>query len=348
MPFIAASGPRLRAVKLEYNAVEHCNYGCRECSHFSPHLAVRHSDLSAFERDVAALAPVYHVERFRFVGGEPLLHKQLVDFVAAVRDSGIADTIEVVTNGSMLHRVDDRLFRSIDFLSISWYADPRFDERKLALAREKCHAHGTTLKVKRANEFRMMQLTEPIGDPQLVDDVYRSCQIAHSWYCQTFLDGFFYLCSRPLFTASYLQTRGRPAPDLRRLDGVPLHEPDLRGRLEAYLARGEPLESCRHCLGTVGKRIEWGQMPLAERRATAPLGRRAEEAISRGVLAYLLRWERAERVILRLVPSLRVARALTVLKEATMRAVSENTEKRRPYRLLRGRRHATPRTTSTT
>jgi hypothetical protein len=191
----------------------------------------------------------------------------------------------------------------------------------------------------------MMQLTEPIADPRLVGEVYRSCQIAHSWYCQTFLDGFFYLCSRPLFTATYLQMRGREAPDLRRIDGVALHEPDLRDRLEAYLSRAEPLESCRHCLGTVGKRIEWGQMPLAERRSTAPLERDAEDAVSRPVLAYLLRWERAERLLLRAFPSLRLARALTVVKEATMRAVSENTERRRPYRLLpRRRRHAMSRT----
>jgi hypothetical protein len=87
-------------------------------------------------------------------------------------------------------------------------------------------------------------------------------------------------------------------------------------------------------------------MPLGERRSTAPLERRAEEAISPKVLAYLLRWQRAERMILRVVPSLWVARALTVVKEATMRAVSENTEQRRPYRLLR--RARTRRMTPTT
>jgi hypothetical protein len=86
-------------------------------------------------------------------------------------------------------------------------------------------------------------------------------------------------------------------------------------------------------------------MPLAERRSTAPLERDAEDAVSRPVLAYLLRWERAERLLLRAFPSLRLARALTVVKEATMRAVSENTERRRPYRLLpRRRRHAMSRT----
>jgi cyclic pyranopterin phosphate synthase len=347
VPFLTRSGERLRGLKLEYNTVEHCNYGCRECSHFSPHMPVRHADLDGFTSDLAALERVYHVDRFRFVGGEPLLHPDLPAFIHAVRDSKIADSVEVVTNGSMLHKADDEVFRAIDFLSISWYADARCDERKIDLAREKCRANGTTLKVKRATEFRMMQLTQPIKDEGLLSDVYRSCQIAHSWYCQTFLDGYFYLCSRPLFTAAYLRQRGGDPPDLRRLDGVALHEPDLGVRLEAYLSRTEPLASCRHCLGTVGKRIEWQQMPLAERRSTEPLDRRAEASVSRGVLAYLLRWERAERRVLRALPSLRLARLLLVVKEATMRAVSDNTEKRHPRWLARRRVSLAAKFTST-
>ena len=332
MPFIESSGSKLRSAKLEYNVVEHCNYSCRECSHFSPHMAVRMSNVEVFTRDLTALASVYHVDRFRFVGGEPLLHPNLLGFIQAVRDSGIANKIEVVTNGAMLHKAEDDLFRSIDFLHVSWYADKRCDESKIHLAEDKCRAFGTTLKTRRATEFRMMQLTHPNTDTELVQDIHRSCQIAHSWYCQTFLDGMFYLCSRPLFTRAYLQTRGQDSPDLRQIDGIALHEPDLAKRLAAYLARPEPLEACRFCLGTVGQRIEWAQMPLAERRSTSPLDRRAEEAVSGEILTYLLRWQRGERVILRTLPSLRVARLLTVAKEASMRLVSENREERRRFR----------------
>ena len=341
MPFVKRSDDKLRSIKLEYNTVEHCNYACRECSHMSPHMPVRYSGLDVFRADLEALGAVYHVDRFRFVGGEPLLHPELVEFIRSARASGIADTIEIVTNGSRLDKVPDAVFRDIDYLSISWYDDARCDQARIDRAEDRCREHGTTLKVKRAGEFRMMQLTEPISDPDLVVDVYQTCQIAHSWYCQTFLDGRFYLCSRPLFTAAYLKQRNQPAPDLKHLDGVALHEPDLRHRLQAYLSREEPLESCRHCLGTVGKRIEWGQMPLAERRSTAPLDRRADDAVSTPILTYLRRWARVERALLRLIPSLRLARTMTLVKEVTMRAVSENEEKRYPRWRSRLRRRLT-------
>ena len=45
-------------------------------------------------------------------------------------------------------------------------------------------------------------------DRRLVQDVYDTCHIAHRWHCQTFYEGRFYLCSRPIFTNSYLDKVG--------------------------------------------------------------------------------------------------------------------------------------------
>ena len=66
--------------------------------------------------------------------------------------------------------------------------------------------------------------------------------------------------------------------------GVALHESDLMGRLATYLARSEPLESCRYRLGTVGRRSR----PLQRARSWASPGsgstRRRRLTISRQVV----------------------------------------------------------------
>ncbi len=320
MPFVTSAAGRVQSIKIEYNLVDGCNYSCRECSHYSPFMAHKSADLEAFDADVRALEPVYHVRRFRFVGGEPLLHKQLLEFVRTVRRSGIADTIEVVTNGSLLDRVDDAVFREVDMFSISWYRDKRFDQAKLDRTTERCRRFGTQLKVRKIDEFRMMQLDEPITDDRLLQQVFDSCQIAHTWYCQTFYEGRFYLCSRPLFTESYLGQKRTSVGSFQEDDGVGLHEPELLKRLTRYLTRTEPLASCSFCLGTVGKKVPWGQMSPEERKSTAPLSRRAETSISSGMLRYLLGWARLERAVLRLAPSLHLSRALHLVKEAFLRA----------------------------
>ena len=320
MPFVTSAADRVQSIKIEYNLVDGCNYSCRECSHFSPFMAHKSADLGAFDADLRALEAAYHVRRFRFVGGEPLLHKQLLDFVRAVRSSGIADTIEIVTNGSLLDHADDAVFREVDSLSISWYRDRRFDQAKLDRATDRCRRFGTQLKVRKIDEFRMMQLDEPITDDRLLHQVFDSCQIAHTWYCQTFYEGRFYLCSRPIFTEGYLGQKRTGAGSFRDADGIGLHEPELFPRLMRYLTRTEPLASCSFCLGTVGKKVQWGQMPPDERKSTAPLARRAEASISGGVLRYLLGWARLERAVLRVAPSLRISRALHLCKEALLRA----------------------------
>ena len=40
---------------------------------------------------------------------------------------------------------------------------------------------------------------------------------------------------------------------------MPLHEPDLKGRLLALLRSDKPLAACDYCLGTVGRRQPWRQ-----------------------------------------------------------------------------------------
>ena len=318
MPFVRVKDGRIHSAKIEYNLAEHCNFSCDECSHLSPYMPVRYSSLETFRTDLAALAQAYHVGRFRFVGGEPFLHKELLSHIRAVQESGIADKIQICSNGSLIQKVDPQVFASIDMLSISWYPDARMDQEKIDYAKKMAEEHKFELKIEKIDRFRAMQLDEPIRDRETLQQVYDTCQIAHAWYCQTFYEGQFYLCSRPLFTNAYLAQKGVKAPDYRRTDGVPIHAPDLLARLQTYLASPTPIASCDYCLGTVGKYVPWRQLDLSERRTTQQIPRRVEEAVDRPRLAYLNTFVRVEKRVLKRVPSLRLSRALNLLKNGVI------------------------------
>lgn len=320
MPPFTVRNDRIQSVKMEFNLVEGCNYSCVECSHFSPHLRAVPAQLESFATDVRALREVYRVRRFRFVGGEPLLHRDILGFVRELRQSDLTRDIELVTNGSLLGRASDELLREIDSLSVSWYPDPRCTQESIDRATDRCRRFGTELKVKKVSAFRMMQLDRPFDDARLSRAVFATCEIAHSWYCQTFYEGRFYLCSRPIFTDAYLAQKGVAPLDLREVDGIPLHEPALRERLTAYLGRREPLAACRYCLGTVGREVEWRQMTPEERRSTTPLERAPEASVSRTRLRALRMWGLLARGIWRVAPSLRLARGLQLAKELMLRA----------------------------
>jgi len=315
MPFVAEKDGLLYAHKLEYNLADHCNLSCRGCSHLSPYVRKNSISIDTFTRDVVRLAEVYRVRRFRFVGGEPLLNRDIVRFAQAVRASGIASQIEVVTNGLLLRRVDDELLQHIDSVSVSVYPAAGDLTQSLHAAQQRCRHHGVRLQIEYIDRFRRMEMPRAAEASPLVDEIFRSCLIAHTWSCQTFYSGYFYLCSRPIYTDSYLQRLGEPTRHFRDADGIALHEPDLAARLRAYLRSSHPLSACQHCLGTVGKYERHSQLDANERKhPTAPAA--AIESIDAVRLRHLLLWGRVSRAILKWLPSLRVSRLLAMAQTA--------------------------------
>ena len=165
----------------------------------------------------------------------------------------------------------------------------------------------------------MMQVDQPIENQPLRNDIFASCEIAHSWYCQTFYEGSFYLCSRPIFTDAYLRQKGVPSEHLARIDECPSISRTSLQRMAAYMGREEPLRSCNYCLGTVGRKLDWKQMTPAERRSAVPLTRQVEISISRRRLRYLKAWAFTERRLWHVIPSLSLLRVLQLVKGVILR-----------------------------
>lgn len=284
---------------LEFNLTDHCNLKCRYCSQLAPFNKVRYAELDTFERDLAALSNVYHSYIFRFVGGEPLLHKRLPEFVQIVRNSGIAEKIIVCTNGLLLNKISDALYGEIDALDISWYPALSLDESELLGARKKCIDFDARLTVSVISDFQLNQLDFPIEDLKLVRKIYRSCLAAHYHHCHTFYEGYYYKCSKPIYLEAYLMRKGIVSQNFQETDGVALHAPDLYERIKAYRDNRKPLESCRYCLGTAGKTAEWGQYSQDELKT--PQSSKvipAEELIDFKQLNHILRKLRIYKIIM--------------------------------------------------
>jgi hypothetical protein len=314
MPFVTVKNGIIQSIKMEFNLNLHCNYSCAECSRNSPHLRPRFASLAKFKKDVRALEKVYHVQRFRFEGGEPLLNRQILAFIQVVRDSVLADRLHVHTNGALLQHADESLFRELDILSISRYPVSRLDDTMLNRTRDLCERYGTQLRIEPIRGFRRINLDEKM-DLELTRRVFASCQIAHSWYCQTFFNGWFYLCSRPLCTGAYRRQKGLAAPDYALTDGIPIHCEGLFARMRDYLARRHPLGCCSHCLGSVGRHEPWRWLAAAQCRRPPVCRESANELIDQRRLWFLYRWDRLQLRILRRCPSLKLARFLGMLRD---------------------------------
>lgn len=248
---------KIRSTALEVNAAEHCNLSCRSCSHLSPLLPRRFVEPATLRHDLSRLARAYSPDAVRLVGGEPLLHPQLLELIAAVRASGITGHVALTTNGTLLWRMPETFWQAIDSFAVSVYPGRAMTAEQVSHCSRLAQRHGVNLSFTYVERFREQFATRGSGDAALVRRIYETCELAHLWRCHTVADGFFYKCSPAQFLPRVLGT----VPGEAARDGLHIEDgPAFRDALLAYLQASEPLDSCRTCLGSSGRLIPHQQV----------------------------------------------------------------------------------------
>ena len=76
-------------LRFEVHVAEHCNLSCRDCLHFSPLAKEEFLDIDEYRKDCARLSELFdsEVERLYLLGGEPLLHPNLVEIMKISREA---------------------------------------------------------------------------------------------------------------------------------------------------------------------------------------------------------------------------------------------------------------------
>jgi hypothetical protein len=207
-----------------------------------------------YKKDLTALSQVMHVKKFRCLGGEPTMNKNLLDFIVAANDSGISDEVGICTNGTLYDRISDDIFKNIDILDVDVYKDSGVDYFECnQYLTDKSQTFGFKLRVMEKHSFLKMHLDDKLQDETKVQQIFNTCKIATSWGCHIFRDGYYYKCTKPVYQSLYFERRNFHCDEEFIIsDGLELHEPDLESRMSAYLKDKTPLKSCSYCLGTSG------------------------------------------------------------------------------------------------
>ncbi|NGO41436.1 radical SAM protein [Streptomyces ureilyticus] len=264
----------------EVNAVLHCNFRCRSCSHLSPIMPPWFADPQRVFLDLSRLARHYHCEFVKILGGEPLLHPRLPEIIHAARESSVAQRIVLCTNGSLLDSSASEVWSAVDEIEISVYPGKAISNDELDSYRRRARDHGTDLRVRLSPEFRESYSESGTDDGNLIDRIFRTCQIAHVWRCHTVHEGYFYRCPQ-----SYFIHRLRHANPEDSGDGLKIRDDDFADDLRRHIDSAMGPAACRWCLGSVGRRFAHEQV---SRRRWAELAKEPTEALlDRQLLAEL-------------------------------------------------------------
>lgn len=233
----------------EVNCTLHCNLRCAWCDHSSPHVGQWFLKVDDLEKDLAALSKFTTMNDIRLVGGEPLLHPEIVAIARAAKKSGAVKKVTLITNGVLLHRAPEDIWQYIDRLWVSRYPNVRTSMDDQAI-RTLAASHSMKVSIVNQPYFRIKTLSRPNSSPDWIQTIYNACDQRRT--CRTIKDGYFFTCP----PAALFPER---MPDVNRSDYQQSNGVRLDGTLESaraihnYLNRKEPLPACAWCLGTIGK-----------------------------------------------------------------------------------------------
>jgi MoaA/NifB/PqqE/SkfB family radical SAM enzyme len=89
---------------LHIHLTDHCNLNCRGCDNLSPLATETFADETVFERDCARISTLCNgrVREIQLLGGEPLLHLNIIIFMCIARKYFPSVPVKIITNGTLI------------------------------------------------------------------------------------------------------------------------------------------------------------------------------------------------------------------------------------------------------
>lgn len=260
---------------LETNVTIACQLRCANCNHFVAIQTDRFKEsmveAESLKRDLNIFSRVCHVDAYAMIGGEPTLHPEIVELLEVARESGIADSLEVWTNGiGLLSRLPEshRFWQSFDRLVLSRYPGKLTNEEVSTIANV---CGRSQVGIRLIDETQHPNWTQLL-DPSPASDQYAQEKYDKCWfrtYCYVLDNGYFGRCCTSPFIPKLIQ--GRQFGD----DMLSVDEGLGEEELQAYLDRVEFMESCRVCAGRETPSsvpVEWKEERDTEKWLTASRG----------------------------------------------------------------------------
>jgi MoaA/NifB/PqqE/SkfB family radical SAM enzyme len=239
---------------LEANLARHCTLKCTNCNHGSAIADHWFMEPESMERDLAKLSKVAHFSFHCLQGGEPLLHKRLLDFMDIQERSGIADKYGILTNGTLLHAMPDEFWKKAarPNFELRWSVYPIITDQHVEEMTAKAKSFGVDFRPGRIGAFKPMLTTHSDAGQH----VWNICPWKRCW---TAHEGMLYHCPiAALFPSQFPERFSEPPHP--QVDGYSL-DTITEDTLKEMLNRQQALKSCEICTGAVvGNWVPWSQI----------------------------------------------------------------------------------------
>ena len=238
--------------RVEFDVARHCNLRCKGCTHYSNLIDEPiFGDINAFSQNLARLGELFDdVLLINLLGGEPLLNKNIADFVRESRSRFPNASVQVFTNGLLIPTLDEQtlaVFRRYEVVvNVTNY--PPTDKIKDRIE-QILSGHGIAYTFNRTVNSFLYIAGETERDAELN---FRSCT---QRVCNHILnDGRFSACGQPLYYDE-LKHKLEAKREVSDKDWIDIRKE--RDGYEILKKLHSPTPYCRYCNNAGKVYYEW-------------------------------------------------------------------------------------------
>lgn len=240
---------------LEVDIVDHCNLNCNNCMHFSQFAKEKYMSIDSFESDLKRLKDLTNgkLRRLVLMGGEPLLHKNINEFLEVASRYFSKANIQIVTNGILLDRMSDSFWYTCKKYDIQINITPYPINIDYYHLYNKVLNNGLRLFIYDNGNRDNKEFTELIFDENgSIDENYKQCWMAKN--CANLKNGKIYLCPVVNNIDRY---NSYHKCNYQVLDGdyIDIYKVKSVEEIKEFLSNPTPF--CKHCNFKESKRVRW-------------------------------------------------------------------------------------------
>lgn len=232
---------------LHLHLADHCNLNCRGCDNFSALAPEKFADIHTFENDCAQVSKLANgkIAEIQLLGGEPLLHPQVIEFLEITRKYFPKNTINIVTNGILLKKQPDEFWESCRKNDIRIIVTKYPIKTDYQLIKEITKKQGVPFSFYGNTETvdKTMQLIPlDVEGKQNAQDSFLRCTRANR--CISVDNGKLYTCSLIPYVKYFSKTFEKKL-DVTEKDYIDIYKAESLDEILQFVSK--PVPFCRFC-----------------------------------------------------------------------------------------------------
>lgn len=234
-------------LSISCHLADHCNLKCKGCDNYSCIAQKKYADFETFEKDLKRLKEIFinNVENIYLLGGEPLLNKNVEDFMSCARNIFNNTNIHLVSNGILFENMPESFWKcaKLNNISIEYTEYPiKYNKSFLNIVKSKYDVEikrfGHENDALKTLQFIPFDLS---GKQDIIEN-YKKC--FHANKCIQLREGKIYTCNIRAYADLFCDKFGVNM-HFSNEDYIEIYQDITQDEIFEFLSK--PIPFCRYC-----------------------------------------------------------------------------------------------------